>query len=227
MTGQLVAVALLSGARGIAVARQVLLTRRKPSLVMSSQGKLAAGKLLDDVQRLSANKNKQQPRQQQQQQRDKQNGEGQQDQQQGQEGSFSAPSMHAAAGEQNSSSTAGVDTTVSSNGTPASKQAADLAVAAAAEPVGHNTSSSKPSGRQGFSRQLPNTLSALTLQQLVTGCRDLTQSAGLGLAFALTGNLAAPFVAAVVTEGLMAVLQRRGQERSQQVGFHAAVTCFS
>jgi hypothetical protein len=58
----------------------------------------------------------------------------------------------------------------------------------------------------------------LALQQLVTGCRDLTQSAGLGLAFALTGNLAAPFLAAVVTEGLMAVLQRRGQERSRQVG---------
>jgi hypothetical protein len=39
----------------------------------------------------------------------------------------------------------------------------------------------------------------------------------LGLAFALTGNLAAPFVAALVSEGLMTVLQRRGQERSRQV----------
>jgi hypothetical protein len=47
--------------------------------------------------------------------------------------------------------------------------------------------------------------------------RDLTQTAGLGLAFALTGNLAAPFVAALVSEGLMTVLQRRGQERSRQV----------
>lgn len=214
VTGQLVAVALLSGAWGVAVARQVLLMSRKPSLVMSSQGKLAAGKLLDDVQRLAATRNKQQqPRQQQ----DKQEGATQQDQQQqGQEGSSNVPSMRAAAGAQNGSSAAGGEPSASSNLTPPSKQAADLAVAAAAEPV--PSSGGKRSGIQGFSRQLPNTLTALALQQLVTGFRDLTQSAGLGLAFALTGNLAAPFVAAVVTEGLMAVLQRRGQERSREVG---------
>lgn len=204
MTGQLVAVALLSGAWGIAVARQVLLMSRRPSLVMASQGKLAAGKLLDDVQRLAGSRGKQQRGQ------DQEQGANQREQQQ-QEGDASRASVPA------------VDQQTSSSKATASKSAADLALAAAAaEQAGPDTAgapgSGKRSSRKGFSPQLPNTFTALALSQMVQGVRDLTQSAGLGLAFALTGNLAAPFVAAVVTEGLMAVLQRRGQQRSRQVG---------
>lgn len=223
MTGQLAAVALLSGVWGIAVARQVLLMSRRPSVVMASQGKLAAGRLMDDVQRLAASRTKQQ---QQREEQDAQQGPDQQEQQQAsEEGSSSSSSMRGGTAADTQADGSTSRPAASSKVAP-SREAADTALAAAATAAGKGPEGSPDaaaaaaarSRRSGPGAPLPNTLSALALSQMVSGVRDLSQFAGLGLAFALTGNLAAPFVAAVVTEVLMAVLQRRGQERSRQVG---------
>lgn len=216
MTGQLLAVGVLSAAWGVAVARQVLRMTRRPSMVLASQGRVAAGQLLEEVRSMVAGRAQQEQDQQHHEVNTKQEQQKPQtDNQQQADGSVSSIDVsEEQQQEQASSSTGGSalrDSSSTSSKQSPSRAAAQLALVAAA-------GDASSSGKKGPGGKLPNALSALALSQIVTGVRDLSQSAGLGLAFALTSNLAAPFVAAVVTEGLMVVLQRRGQERSRQVG---------
>ena len=64
---------------------------------------------------------------------------------------------------------------------------------------------------------LPTSISALVWSQGVQGVRDISQFVGLGLAYVVTGNLAASYAAAVVNQVLMSWLQRRGIQRTRQV----------
>jgi hypothetical protein len=70
---------------------------------------------------------------------------------------------------------------------------------------------------QQWWRLLPTTMNALVWSQGVQGVRDVGQFVGLGLAYVLTGNLAASYAAAVVNQVLMSWLQRRGMVRTKQV----------
>lgn len=221
ITGQLTALSLLSAAWGLAVVQQVLRMSRRPSMVMASQGRAAAGKLMQDMQRLAGGPGKTQQQQQDEQGQQEKQGPDQQQQQAGDS------SRQAAGSEEEASTSNGGSAPASSASAPLrSKEADKLALAAAADPAAPSSAGSSRPSRQGLAGGLPNTLGALALSQAVTGVRDLSQFVGLGLAFALTGNLAAPFVAAVVTDGLMAVLQRRGQERSRQVGVVGSGSAF-
>lgn len=71
--------------------------------------------------------------------------------------------------------------------------------------------------QQWAQRTLPYTLSALSLSQLFQGTRDISQVTALGLSFVLTGNLAAPFAAAVVNQVLFSALQQHAMERARKV----------
>jgi len=63
---------------------------------------------------------------------------------------------------------------------------------------------------------LPTSMNALVWSQGVQGVRDVSQFVGLGLAYVVTGNLAASYAAAVVNQVLMSWLQRRGIQRTRQ-----------
>jgi hypothetical protein len=212
-SGQLVAVALLSAASGVVVLRNMQRMARRPQLVLGAQGRQAAGQLLTDLQE----KHRQQQRQQQQQQKD------------------ASSSSSEASSEASSSSSSSVgasqpDTKVPSSASEqqqqsASRAAADWAVAAAkaAASTQQQQQQGGPTPEPQWSRRIPSTLSGLALSQLVQGVRDISQMTALGLSFVLTGNLAAPFAAAVVNQVLMSALQKRGVERARQVGCCAGV----
>ncbi len=60
-------------------------------------------------------------------------------------------------------------------------------------------------------------MSALALSQVVQGARDIAQMGALGAAYLATGNLAAPYVAAVVNQLLLTALQAHGTQRARKV----------
>jgi hypothetical protein len=206
-SGQLVAVALLSAAWGVVVLRNMQRMARRPQLVLGAQGRQAAGQLLTDLQE----KHRRQQRQQQQQQNDASS-------------SSEASSDVISSSSNNSAGASQPDSKAPSSASEqqqqsASRAAADWAVAAA-KAAANSQQQQQQGGRTPepqWSRRIPSTLSGLALSQLVQGARDISQMTALGLSFVLTGNLAAPFVAAVVNQALMSALQKRGMERARQV----------
>jgi hypothetical protein len=200
-SGQLVAVALLSAAWGVVVLRNMQRMARRPQLMLGAQGRQAAGQLLTDLQEKHR---RQQQQQQQQQQQHKDAGSSSSSTGASQPDS-KAPSSPKDQQQQQDS---------------ASRAAADWAVAAAKAAAGAQQQQQQggPTLEPQWSRRIPSTLSGLALSQLVQGARDIGQMTALGLSFVLTGNLAAPFTAAVVNQALMSALQKRGLERARQVG---------
>jgi hypothetical protein len=212
-SGQLVALALLSAASGVAVLRNMQRVARRPQLVLGAQGRQAAGQLLTDLQE----KHRRQQRQQQQ-QKDASNSSNSSD-----AGSSSSSSNSTAASQPDSKAPSSSSEQQQQS---ASRAAADWAVAAAKAAAGTQQQQQQqpggPTPDPQWSRRIPSTLSGLALSQSVQGARDIGQMTALGLSFVLTGNLAAPFAAAVVNQVLMSALQTRGMARARQVGCCAA-----
>jgi hypothetical protein len=237
MTGQLAAVAVLSAAWGFTVLRRVQRMSQRPAVMLGLQGKQSAGNLLRS---LTHEVDKQQQQQQQRMEERQQQGA----QQDRNADVFSASAavhqseqsseVRADSSSSTTTTTAAADAGVSSKPLSAgpqqqqqqvsrSRAAADLAVAA--------VSSQQRSGQKGpdvvhqppqqqqhrMISRLPSAVSALALSQVVQGVRDVSQVSALGLSFALTGNLAAPFAAAVVNQVLMSALQHHGVHRARQV----------
>lgn len=199
-SGQLVTVALLSVASGVLVLRNMRRMARRPQLALGAQGRQAAGQLLTDLQ----DKHRRQQRQQQQQEQQKKTDD-------------SSSSSSAAVPEPASKVASSPDDKQQQQDS-ASRAAADWAVAAAKAAAGSQQQQQQGGANMEpqWSRRIPSTLSGLALSQLVQGARDIGQMTALGLSFVLTGNLAAPFAAAVVNQALMAALQKRGLERARQ-----------
>ncbi|WIA30477.1 hypothetical protein OEZ86_000561 [Tetradesmus obliquus] len=207
-SGQLVTVALLSVASGVLVLRNMRRMARRPQLALGTQGRQAAGQLLTDLQ----DKHRRQQRQQQQQEQQKKTDD-------------SSSSSSAAASEPASKVASSPEDKQpqqqqqqQQQQDSASRAAADWAVAAAKASAGSQQQQQQggPNLEPQWSRRIPSTLSGLALSQLVQGAHDIGQMTALGLSFVLTGNLAAPFAAAVVNQALMAALQKRGLERARQ-----------
>jgi hypothetical protein len=216
-SGQLVAVALLSAAWGVVVLRNMQRMARRPQLVLGAQGRQAAGQLLTDLQE----KHRRQQRQQQQQQKDASSSS-----ESSSDASSSSGSSSAGASQPDSKAPS---STSEQQQQSASRAAADWAVAAAKAAANSQQQQQQqggPTPEPQWSRRIPSTLSGLALSQLVQGARDISQMTALGLSFVLTGNLAAPFAAAVVNQALMSALQKRGMERARQVRCCAGLHCW-